>query len=104
MAFRQECSSGRLTGFIWIVFDPPGTEESLQRAAEDLPPSSKQQLLTPSDSFVSARAPPETPPRRQASILESSPIKFSLTPGMGTGSPSKVTTAQAQEKRKERRK
>lgn len=22
MAFRQECSSGRMTGFIWIVFDP----------------------------------------------------------------------------------
>lgn len=22
MAFRQECSSGRLTGFVWIVFDP----------------------------------------------------------------------------------
>ncbi|KAL2262648.1 hypothetical protein VTK26DRAFT_573 [Humicola hyalothermophila] len=22
MAFRQECSSGRLTGFIWLVFDP----------------------------------------------------------------------------------
>ncbi|RYP07741.1 hypothetical protein DL765_009033 [Monosporascus sp. GIB2] len=22
MAFRQECSSGRLTGFIWVVFDP----------------------------------------------------------------------------------
>ncbi|KAI1821577.1 hypothetical protein F4861DRAFT_518309 [Xylaria intraflava] len=23
MAFRQECSSGRMTGFIWIVFEPP---------------------------------------------------------------------------------
>ncbi|KAH7033583.1 histone acetylation protein-domain-containing protein [Microdochium trichocladiopsis] len=22
MAFRQECSSGRMTGFIWVVFDP----------------------------------------------------------------------------------
>jgi regulator of Ty1 transposition protein 109 len=24
MAFRQECSAGRLVGFIWIVFEPPG--------------------------------------------------------------------------------
>ncbi|KAI0139421.1 histone acetylation protein-domain-containing protein [Hypoxylon sp. NC0597] len=23
MSFRQECSSGRLTGFIWVVFEPP---------------------------------------------------------------------------------
>ncbi|KAH9909583.1 histone acetylation protein-domain-containing protein [Xylariomycetidae sp. FL2044] len=23
MAFRSECSSGRLTGFVWVVFDPP---------------------------------------------------------------------------------
>ncbi|KAI1178534.1 hypothetical protein F4777DRAFT_538027 [Nemania sp. FL0916] len=23
MAFRQECSSGRMTGFVWLVFDPP---------------------------------------------------------------------------------
>lgn len=22
MAFRQECSSGRMTGFVWVVFDP----------------------------------------------------------------------------------
>ncbi len=25
MAFRQECSSGRLTGFIWVVFEPGET-------------------------------------------------------------------------------
>ncbi|KAJ2987073.1 hypothetical protein NUW58_g4704 [Xylaria curta] len=23
MAFRQECSSGRMTGFVWLVFEPP---------------------------------------------------------------------------------
>ncbi|KAK4130361.1 hypothetical protein BT67DRAFT_221105 [Trichocladium antarcticum] len=28
MAFRQECSSGRLTGFIWLVFDPETSEPS----------------------------------------------------------------------------
>ncbi|KAI0129994.1 H3 K56 histone acetylation protein KAT11 [Xylariales sp. AK1849] len=28
MAFRQECSSGRMTGFIWLVFDPPSSPGS----------------------------------------------------------------------------
>jgi regulator of Ty1 transposition protein 109 len=35
MAFRQECSSGRLTGFIWLVFDPPESDGSL---SESRPP------------------------------------------------------------------
>ncbi|KAK4239553.1 histone acetylation protein-domain-containing protein [Achaetomium macrosporum] len=35
MAFRQECSSGRLTGFIWLVFDPPESDGS----PSDSPPS-----------------------------------------------------------------
>jgi regulator of Ty1 transposition protein 109 len=29
MAFRQECSSGRLVGFIWVVFTPADLDESL---------------------------------------------------------------------------
>ncbi|KAH8652308.1 histone acetylation protein-domain-containing protein [Xylariales sp. PMI_506] len=29
MAFRQECSSGRMTGFVWVVFDPPSTKPSV---------------------------------------------------------------------------
>ncbi|KAI1505715.1 histone acetylation protein-domain-containing protein [Biscogniauxia marginata] len=29
MAFRQECSSGRMTGFIWVVFDPPSNSDQL---------------------------------------------------------------------------
>ncbi|KAL1839094.1 hypothetical protein VTJ49DRAFT_1862 [Mycothermus thermophilus] len=30
MAFRQECSSGRLTGFVWLVFDPSPLDASAQ--------------------------------------------------------------------------
>lgn len=38
MAFRQECSSGQLTGFIWVVFDPvPSLDASKEASA---PPSS----------------------------------------------------------------
>lgn len=29
MAFRQECSSGRMTGFVWLVFQPPLASTSL---------------------------------------------------------------------------
>ncbi|GJC93019.1 H3 K56 histone acetylation protein KAT11 [Colletotrichum higginsianum] len=43
MAYRQECSSGRLTGFIWVVFD---TQEEQAR-----PDSASTALPTPNPSF-----------------------------------------------------
>lgn len=33
MEFRQECSSGRLTGFMWVVFDDEGAGTSTQPAS-----------------------------------------------------------------------
>ncbi|KAI5924205.1 histone acetylation protein-domain-containing protein [Camillea tinctor] len=36
MAFRQECSSGRMTGFVWVVFDPPTYPKADNSAAVDL--------------------------------------------------------------------
>ncbi|KAL2062677.1 hypothetical protein VTL71DRAFT_5749 [Oculimacula yallundae] len=35
MAFRQECSAGRLVGFIWIVFTPKGIQQQAQPVLED---------------------------------------------------------------------
>lgn len=35
MAYRQECSSGRMTGFIWVVFD----DESASAISENPPPT-----------------------------------------------------------------
>ncbi|EEH42663.2 uncharacterized protein PADG_07483 [Paracoccidioides brasiliensis Pb18] len=32
MAFRQECSSGRLVGFLWVVINPPGLLNSVPMA------------------------------------------------------------------------
>ncbi|GAB1313745.1 hypothetical protein MFIFM68171_03955 [Madurella fahalii] len=60
MAFRQECSSGRLTGFIWLVFDhhkehsPPN-------------PTSAAQLTNPDDSSDAplTTLSPATPPARR---------------------------------------
>ncbi|EON69374.1 hypothetical protein W97_08634 [Coniosporium apollinis CBS 100218] len=39
MSFRQECSSGRLVGFIWVVFTPPGVADASQGTATDREPS-----------------------------------------------------------------
>ncbi|PGH12967.1 hypothetical protein AJ79_03940 [Helicocarpus griseus UAMH5409] len=33
MAFRQECSSGRLVGFLWVVINPPGLLNSVPMAS-----------------------------------------------------------------------
>ena len=35
MAFRQECSSGRIVGFIWVVLTPP--QDSISEEDEDMP-------------------------------------------------------------------
>ncbi|KAK3360455.1 histone acetylation protein-domain-containing protein [Lasiosphaeria hispida] len=79
MAYRQECSSGRLTGFVWLVFDP---KESTEVAATTPP-----KLTTPTTSFSAAvdtalPRPPATPPRRRVDISaytpQSSPLKLNL--------------------------
>ncbi|GAW12453.1 hypothetical protein ANO14919_018210 [Xylariales sp. No.14919] len=52
MAFRQECSSGRMTGFIWLVFDPTLVSTSPQNRHSNttgLNPATT--LPTPTASF-----------------------------------------------------
>lgn len=76
MAFRQECSSGRLTGFVWLVFDPESRPTAIP-----LP-----QLTTPNASFGAPlpSGTPATPPRRRVDISahtpQSSPLKLSIVP------------------------
>ncbi|KAI9679150.1 MAG: hypothetical protein M1822_007360 [Bathelium mastoideum] len=52
MAFRQECSSGRMVGFIWIVFDAFGEEECNGRLQDlvddDMPLSQSTTKSVPS--------------------------------------------------------
>ncbi|RYP46855.1 hypothetical protein DL768_006994 [Monosporascus sp. mg162] len=57
MAFRQECSSGRLTGFIWVVFDPSPPARPTARP-------SAATVLTPSASSSVPNG-PTTPPASQ---------------------------------------
>lgn len=58
MAFRQECSSGRLVGFLWVVFTPPslrsqkGDDISIgsQRSLASIDYSDSEMLPTPVQS------------------------------------------------------
>ncbi|EGZ74374.1 hypothetical protein NEUTE2DRAFT_103110 [Neurospora tetrasperma FGSC 2509] len=112
MAFRQECSSGRLTGFIWLVFDPKKseTEEQATQAttASFATSFASAPLMTPTGSFDASTAfPPSTPPKRRADVPartpQASPLKASFTAGEITNSQpdmAKETSKTEKEKKK----
>ncbi|KAL6879165.1 histone acetylation domain-containing protein [Trichoderma novae-zelandiae] len=58
MAFRQECSSGRMTGFIWVVFDD--LEDEPRQGGSDSVSVSSASVVT-----SAAGAPPETPRKQR---------------------------------------
>ncbi|KAK4031721.1 histone acetylation protein-domain-containing protein [Parachaetomium inaequale] len=99
MAFRQECSSGRLTGFVWLVFDP--NQPPLSSAAA-IPPATV--LTTPNASFGSSLPPamPATPPRRRVDVASytprSSPLKAPASPTALPPPLSKATKKKAKKK------
>ncbi|KAM0258695.1 hypothetical protein ACHAQJ_003703 [Trichoderma viride] len=71
MAFRQECSSGRMTGFLWVVFDDLD-DESKQDGSDIVSVSSASVVTsvlgvtpeTPRKQRVLSNATPATTPRR----------------------------------------
>ncbi|EDU44061.1 hypothetical protein TUN199_06429 [Pyrenophora tritici-repentis] len=62
MAFRQECSSGRIVGFIWVVITPP--KPSIPEEDEDTPP---QQSVQESFSQFDIKENMPSPRRRKIS-------------------------------------
>lgn len=62
MAFRQECSSGRIVGFIWVVLTPPA--DTIREDDEDTPSQlsqfSQQSALDPQESL------PTSPKKKSA--------------------------------------
>ncbi|KAK5631108.1 hypothetical protein RRF57_006823 [Xylaria bambusicola] len=89
MAFRQECSSGRMTGFVWLVFEPPAASTSLQKQNTNraISSSATTTLLTPAASFsdppnnVESLSMPETSQKTRVAPLEtaiSSPSRPAL--------------------------
>lgn len=51
MSFRQECSSGRLVGFLWLVINPPGLMNSTTMASQTNGP--KKVTATSSNALTS---------------------------------------------------
>ena len=71
MAFRQECSAGRLVGFIWIVFTPKVLHQTTESVAED----SQNSLLTA---------------HSQTEVDSSPPQQFLITPATSFNASSQV--------------
>ncbi|KAL1589512.1 hypothetical protein WHR41_01468 [Cladosporium halotolerans] len=53
MEFRQECSSGRVVGFLWLVVRPPASERHLLPSQDDRESSPSRQPTTASNSQTS---------------------------------------------------
>lgn len=102
MAFRQECSSGRLTGFVWLVFDPNQPPLSVPPAAPSATPTIPK--LTPNSSFDSSFPPtlPATPPRRRVEVSactpRSSPLKAPASPTAPPSPSSRAAKKKAKKK------
>lgn len=88
MTFRQECSGGHMTGFLWLVLEPHGWAQANEIT------SPVESLMTPSTSFDGwSTLQPVTPPRRRDGLAaytpKSSPLKAVRTPGATQQSPAK---------------
>lgn len=57
MSFRQECSAGRLVGFLWLVVNPPGLENSVQMTSSRMVTGGAGKEAT--ESMASQGAPTE---------------------------------------------
>jgi regulator of Ty1 transposition protein 109 len=64
MAFRQECSSGRIVGFIWVVITPP--KPSIPEEDEE-PSLSQQSVISQSFSQMDSQESVPSPRRRKIS-------------------------------------
>ncbi|KAF2106627.1 histone acetylation protein-domain-containing protein [Lophiotrema nucula] len=80
MAFRQECASGRIVGFIWVVVTPPSPsipEEDEGDSQSQSQLDSQESIPTPS-SASKRRPTPNKPRRRKATTTDSGPIPLRL--------------------------
>lgn len=66
MAFRQECSSGRIVGFIWVVLSPPTPSIPEEDEDEDFPPASQLSQFSQQSTHESqASQQPPSPDRKK---------------------------------------
>ncbi|KAI4132863.1 MAG: hypothetical protein LQ347_002414 [Umbilicaria vellea] len=90
MAFRQECSSGRLVGFIWGVFTPT---ELLKQSTHAPKADTKPTLPTPSQSQVRDVIPPAPESPLMSSQGDPSPLSPLPSPAQPSVSCNKPSLA-----------
>ncbi|OJD19223.1 hypothetical protein AJ78_00836 [Emergomyces pasteurianus Ep9510] len=62
MAYRQECSSGRLVGFLWVVINPPGLLNSAPMVSSTSLSAHSQTISDLESTVSNTTAKVETPP------------------------------------------
>ena len=90
MAFRQECSAGRVVGFLWAVFEPPDLQDrpSESRAEQDglssydlpktvtmLPTPDSSQAVEPSVPHLISSHPTSPPPEPALAPISTSQLE-----------------------------
>ncbi|KAI0599206.1 histone acetylation protein-domain-containing protein [Biscogniauxia sp. FL1348] len=65
MAFRQECSSGRMTGFLWVVFDPPSHSDQPKSDLTADNPATTAEIEPTTLSADSETSPAQKPKRKR---------------------------------------
>ncbi|CAO2647367.1 Nn.00g082890.m01.CDS01 [Neocucurbitaria sp. VM-36] len=76
MAFRQECSSGRIVGFIWVVLSPP--KPAIPEEEEDMP--SQQTFSQPLSQVDSQENAPSPNRRKRNKRRREDKIKYGQIP------------------------
>ncbi|KUI70209.1 hypothetical protein VM1G_06322 [Cytospora mali] len=105
MPYRQECSSGHMTGFIWVVLEPHGWGKQNEITVT----SPTESLVAPSSSFdITHMSQQSTPPRRRNTLTGStprtSPVKMAGSPGSAQLTPTKQSPSKGASGAKERKK
>ncbi|KAK4245518.1 histone acetylation protein-domain-containing protein [Corynascus novoguineensis] len=99
MAFRQECSSGRLTGFIWLVFDP--IQSPLPSCFKTVTPTNPHTTSTITCNPSISRDMPPTPSRKRVEVSSHIPH---LSPLKAPASPSTLASQSSKTRRKKTKK
>lgn len=90
MSFRQECSSGRLVGFLWLVINPPGLMNSTSMASQARP--STQTVPPSKDTDVSMATPDEEQSQKTSSKTEEPDASEKKEPATEASSESRADT------------
>jgi len=108
MSFRQECSSGRLVGFLWATFQPPTLLDPDRTVDEDerspSPPQTALPIPDVSQHQDSIPLPPQSPIRSSPlPELPYTPLKHTSAPSQHppTATPHKAKEAAIQSQREE---